>query len=103
MIKLSPDRELIAIHFNNRSIAPLTDVPYNDMLSYYKAYREFSKIIDNPRMAISFKLSPGDCFLVDNTRVLHARTAITGTGSRWLQGCYADKDGLLSTILTNTL
>ena len=103
MIKLSPDRELIAIHFNNRSIAPLTDVPYNDMLNYYKAYRKFSKIIDDPKMAIKFKLKEGDCFIVDNTRVLHARTAYSGTGSRLLQGCYADKDGLLSKISTNTL
>ncbi len=103
MIKLSPDRELIAIHFNNRSIAPLTDVPYNDMLNYYKAYRKFSKIIDDPKMAIKFKLKEGDCIIVDNTRVLHARTAYSGTGSRLLQGCYADKDGLLSKISTNTL
>ena len=86
MIKLSPDRELIAIHFNNRSIAPITDVPYNDMLNYYKAYRKFSKIIDDPKMAIKFKLKPGDCFIVDNTRVLHARTAYTGTGSRIVAG-----------------
>jgi gamma-butyrobetaine dioxygenase len=103
MIALSPDRELTAIHFNNRSIGPITDVPYHDMSDYYKAYRKFSKIIDNPQMAISFKLKPGECFIVDNTRVLHARTAYSGTGSRWLQGCYADKDGLLSTILTKAL
>ena len=100
MITLSQDREIKAIHFNNRSIAPITDVPYHDMSNYYKAYRKFSKIIDDPRMAVSFKLRPGDCFLVDNTRVLHARTAYSGKGSRWLQGCYADKDGLLSKILT---
>ena len=56
--------------------------------------------IDNPQMAISFKLKPGECFIVDNTRVLHARTAYRGSGSRWLQGCYTDKDGLLSKILT---
>jgi len=100
MIELSPDNELIAVHFNNRSIAPITDVPYNDMSDYYKAYRKFSSIIDNPDMAITFKLIPGECFILDNTRVLHARTAYYGTGSRWLQGCYADKDGLLSTIST---
>jgi len=29
---------------------------------------------------------------------LHARRAYSGSGSRWLQGCYADKDGLLSTL-----
>jgi len=100
IIGLTPDNELIAIHFNNRSIAPITDVPYHDMLSYYKAYRKFSNIINDPKMAISFKLSSGDCFIVDNTRVLHARTAYYKNGSRWLQGCYVDKDGLLSTIST---
>ena len=100
IITLSSDRELIAIHFNNRSIAPITDIPYRDMDDYYKAYRKFSSIIDDPKMSVNFKLNPGDCFIVDNTRVLHARTAYLAAGSRWLQGCYADKDGLLSTIST---
>ena len=45
MIALSPDNELKAIHFNNRSIGPITDVPYKHMLDYYKAYRKFSEII----------------------------------------------------------
>ena len=100
MISLSPDGELTGIHFNNRSIAPITDVPYNDMLSYYKAYRRFSLIINDPKMAISFKLNPGECFIIDNTRVLHAREPYSGYGSRWLQGCYIDKDAILSKILT---
>jgi gamma-butyrobetaine dioxygenase len=100
IITLSSDRELIAVHFNNRSIAPITDIPYRDMDDYYKAYRKFSSIIDDPKMSVNFKLNPGDCFIVDNTRVLHARTAYYGSGSRWLQGCYTDKDGLLSKILT---
>ncbi len=100
MISLSPDGELIGIYFNNRSIGPITDVPYSRMLDYYKAYRKFSNIIDDPKMAIKFKLKPGECFIVDNTRVLHARTAYYGSGNRWLQGCYADKDGLLSSILS---
>tara|TARA_B100000287_G_scaffold392872_1_gene405619 strand:+ start:40 stop:1179 length:1140 start_codon:yes stop_codon:yes gene_type:complete len=103
MIELSPDNEIRAVHFNNRSIAPITDVPYKDMLNYYEAYRKFSKIIDDPKMAISFKLRPGEAFLVDNTRVLHARTAYLNAGTRWLQGCYADKDSLLSNILTKAL
>ena len=103
MIALSPDRELTAIHFNNRSIGPITDVPYKDMLDYYKAYRKFSKIIDDSRLAIKFKLKPGDCFILDNTRVLHARTAYHKNGNRWLQGCYTDKDELLSKISAKVL
>ena len=100
IIELSPDGELIAIRFNNRSAAPITDVPYDDMENYYKAYRAFSDIINDPALAVNFKLNPGECFIVDNTRVLHARTAYSGAGTRRLQGCYVDKDGLLSKIST---
>ena len=100
MIELSPDGEIITIRFNNRSAAPITDVPYNDMENYYNAYRKFSEIINDPSMAINFKLEPGESFVVDNTRVLHSRTAYSGSGNRWLQGCYVDKDGLLSKIFT---
>ena len=98
MIELAPDGELIGVRFNNRSTAPITAVPYADMPAYYAAYRRFAEIVDRPDMAVRFKLAPGECFIVDNTRVLHARTAYAGVGSRWLQGCYADKDGLLSTL-----
>lgn len=99
MIELTPDGELVSIRFNNRSTAAITDVPFNDMAAYYTAYRRLSEIIDDPAMAVGFKLEPGECFIVDNTRVLHGRTGYADSGgSRWLQGCYADKDGLLSTL-----
>lgn len=99
MIELSPDGELTAIRFNNRSTAAITDVPFDDMAGYYAAYRRLGEIIDDPAMAVGFKLEPGECFIVDNTRVLHGRTGYADSGgSRWLQGCYADKDGLLSTL-----
>ncbi|MDJ0614534.1 MAG: gamma-butyrobetaine dioxygenase [Rhizobiaceae bacterium] len=98
MIELSPDGELIAIRFNNRSSAPFTDIPFDQMEAFYAAYRQFASIIDDPKMAVKFKLQPGESFIVDNTRVLHGRVGYSGSGSRWLQGCYADKDGLLSTL-----
>jgi len=66
------------------------------MQTYYDAYRRLGEIIDDPAMEVSFRLAPGECFVVDNTRVLHARKAYGGTGHRWLQGCYADRDSLLS-------
>jgi len=98
LIELAPDGELLAVRFNNRSAAAITDVPFDQMADYYAAYRRLGEIIDDPAMEVTFKLAPGECFLVDNTRVLHARKGYSGTGSRWLQGCYADKDGLLSTL-----
>jgi gamma-butyrobetaine dioxygenase len=98
MIELGPDGQLQQIRFNSRSIAPLVDVPFDAMPAYYAAYQRFSDIIDDPAMAVAFKLAPGEAFVVDNTRVLHARKGYSGAGTRWLQGCYADKDGLLSTL-----
>ena len=97
MIELAPDGELIAVRFNNRSLAAITDVPFDKMPSYYAAYRRLGEIIDNEDMEVTFRLNSGEAFVVDNTRVLHARKGYSGKGTRWLQGCYADKDGLRST------
>jgi [2-(trimethylamino)ethyl]phosphonate dioxygenase len=98
VIELAPDGELIGLRFNNRSAAALTDVPYEHMDAYYGALRQLAEIIEDPALAVEFRLQPGELFIVDNTRVLHARKVFSGSGSRWLQGCYADKDGLLSTL-----
>ena len=97
MIELAPDGELIAVRFNNRSLAAITDVPFDKMATYYAAYRRLGEIIDDEAMEVTFRLNPGEGFVVDNTRVLHARKGYSGEGTRWLQGCYADKDGLRST------
>ncbi|MFV1443218.1 MULTISPECIES: TauD/TfdA family dioxygenase [unclassified Phaeobacter] len=96
MIELAPDGELIAVRFNNRSLAAVQDVPFDKMALYYAAYRRFGEIIDDTAMEVTFRLNPGEAFVVDNTRVLHARKGYSGEGTRWLQGCYADKDGLRS-------
>ena len=83
---------------NDVALAAATDVPFEDMEDYYAAYRRFAELIEDKAMEVTFKLQPGELFIVDNTRVLHARKSFSGTGRRWLQGCYADKDGLLSTL-----
>ncbi|HUO21001.1 MAG TPA: TauD/TfdA family dioxygenase [Caulobacteraceae bacterium] len=98
LIELGPDGELLSVRFNNRSAAPLVDIPYDDMAAYYAAYRAMAALVDDPALHIRFQLMPGDLFVVDNLRVLHARTAFSSAGQRWLQGCYADKDGLNSTL-----
>ena len=98
MIELGPDGELLAVRFNNRSMAAIRDVPYDEMEAYYAAYRRFGELAEDPQLGVEFSLSPGECFVIDNTRVLHARRAYSGAGRRWLQGCYADKDGILSTF-----
>lgn len=98
IVELGPDHELLAVRCNYRSSAPVVDVPFDDMPDYLSADRRLAAIIDDPSMQVSFALQPGELFIVNNTRVLHSRSAFSGSGSRWLQGCYADVDGLLSTL-----
>ena len=102
IIELAPDGELTAIRFNNRSLAAVRDVPFERMGAWYAAYRRLGAIVDDPAMQVTLRLEPGECFVLDNTRVLHARKAFSGRGRRWLQGCYADKDALLSRLAVLT-
>lgn len=100
MIELGPDNELIAVRFNNRSIGPLTEIPFEKMAAYYDAYRHLAEIVERAELQVAFKLKPGELFIVDNTRVLHGRVAYESSGSRWFQGCYADTDSLRSRLAT---
>lgn len=86
------------IQWNDRSIQPLS-VASKDVDEVYRALRVFAATLDRAELHLHVKLEPGDCIVFDNTRVLHARTAFAGgSGARHLQGCYADLDGLASTI-----
>lgn len=98
LIELGLDGELIAVRFNNRSAAAFTDIPFDQMAAYYAAYRAMARLVEDQSLQIRFKLAPGELFVVDNLRVLHARQAFSGSGERWLEGCYADRDGLLSIL-----
>jgi gamma-butyrobetaine dioxygenase len=89
---------LQAVHYNTRSAQPFRLAP-SLVEPYYDAYRNFGRLLEDARYRIQLKLEPGDLFIVDNLRVLHGRTAYAPeAGERHLQGCYADRDGLRSTL-----
>ena len=98
ILEVTAEGQVVAVRYNNRSIGPISTVPFDDMVSYYDAMRTFETLLNSPEFTVTFRLEPGECFVVDNTRVLHGRTGYAGEGSRWLQGCYADKDGLNSRL-----
>ena len=88
--------ELIAQHPAERRDA-------SRLLVYERAtgatrHRTFAELLFDPAAQLNFRLTPGDCLILDNTRLLHARTAFEAVGGRHLQGTYADLDGLLSTL-----
>jgi len=86
------------VRFNPRSMQN-PSMATDDLAVWYDGYLLFARLVADPRFHIRFRLDPGDLFVVDNRRVLHGRTAFEPTsGTRHLQGCYADVDGLRSTI-----
>jgi gamma-butyrobetaine dioxygenase len=97
LIQLNPRGRIRGVRFNNRSAQPLRR-PYPEVVAFYTAYRRWAELLARPERQLNLRLAPGDCLVFDNTRVLHARAAFSVTGGRHLQGCYADLDGLASTL-----
>jgi gamma-butyrobetaine dioxygenase len=100
LIQLSPRGRVTGIRFNNRSAQAL-QAPYAEVTAFYDAYRRWAALLAEPERQLDLRLAPGDCLIFDNTRILHARTAFAmsaGSPGRHLQGCYADLDGLASTL-----
>ncbi|WP_168232782.1 gamma-butyrobetaine dioxygenase [Pseudomonas veronii] len=66
----------------------------------YRAYRRFIAMTREARFRLVKRLNPGELWCFDNRRTLHARNAFDPTsGARHFQGCYIDRDELLSRIL----
>lgn len=63
-------------------------------VEFYEAYEKFSQIINSPHQALRVMLQPGTVVFLDNFRVLHGRTAFTG--SRKICGSYLSRDGFLA-------
>jgi gamma-butyrobetaine dioxygenase len=129
LIALNPRGRITGVRLNNRSMQPVR-LPPAEAEAVYGAYRAWAAIVARPEFALHLRLSPGDCLVFDNTRILHARSAFAPapvassgpggpgsgpgglggsggsrgscdsdrSGERHLQGCYADIDGLLSTL-----
>ncbi|HTQ00628.1 MAG TPA: TauD/TfdA family dioxygenase, partial [Casimicrobiaceae bacterium] len=96
LIQLSTRGEVRAVHYNNRSIAPLELAPA-ELGAFYAAYRRFAQLLREPRFQMHTKLRDGDLVVFDNRRTLHGRTGFSSARyPRHLQGCYLTRDSVLS-------
>ncbi|WP_137819374.1 gamma-butyrobetaine dioxygenase [Pseudomonas sp. 2FG] len=75
------------------------DVEAQQMPLLYRAYRHFQTLTRDPRFRLIRRLDAGQLWCFDNRRTLHARNAFDpASGARHFQGCYVDRDELLSRI-----
>jgi alpha-ketoglutarate-dependent taurine dioxygenase len=96
MLEVDTRDQFRAIHYDDRSIAPL---PLKGPLlkKYYAAYRQLAEVLSDPARSVVYRLQPGELVLFDNTRILHGRAGGEG-GVAHVQGCYLDADGLYSSL-----
>ena len=97
VVSLDANGVTAAVHLNNRSKGVPVGTP-DAVAQWYAAYFELVALLESPSAQVVFRLAPGDVAVFDNLRVLHARTAFEGEGVRRLQGCYADRDALFSSL-----
>ena len=96
LIQLSGRGEVVAVHYNSRSIQPL---PFAAEAAerYYRAYRRFASLLRESRFMMRFMMRPGDLVVFDNHRILHGRTGFASVRyPRHLQGCYLTRDSVFS-------
>lgn len=99
IIALDALGEVVEIRMANFLRGPFeTSVAQMPLL--YRAYRRFIAMTREARFRLVKHLNPGELWCFDNRRTLHARNAFDPTsGARHFQGCYIDRDELLSRIL----
>ncbi len=98
LIQLSHRRDVRAVHYNNRSIAPLR-LASAEIPLFYTAYRRFAALLRDATFQLKIKLNDGDLVAFDNQRILHGRTGFCASRhARHLQGCYLTRDSVLSQL-----
>lgn len=93
MIKLDANGEFDEVRIADFLRGPLM-APFDEVEPAYAALMALQRLLREPEFALRFSYAPGDLVIFDNRRLLHARDAfdVSQGGSRWLQGCYLERD-----------
>ena len=94
LIQLSVRGEVTAVHYNSRSIAPLS-VAARETAAFYAAYRRFAALLRDPQFQLNMRLGAETVVVFDNQRILHGRSAFSSARhARHLRGCYLARDSV---------
>lgn len=97
-IVLDADGVVTEVRVGNWLRAPLA-AAFDDVEPAYAAFRALFELTYRSDLAVRISFAPGDLLAFDNRRMLHGRDAFTeATGTRFLRGCYGERDELRSRI-----
>jgi hypothetical protein len=96
LLQLSVGGEIAAVHYNSRSIAPLT-LGTRDTVEFYGAYRRFAQLLRATQYQLKMRLGAETVVVFNNQRILHGRTVFSSSRQpRHLRGCYLSRDSVHS-------
>lgn len=75
--------------YNLYDRAAMSTVPFAKVMEWYHAMGQLSKAVSDHSGEWWVQLRPDQVLFVDNWRVLHGRSAYTG--SRWVAGAYISR------------
>lgn len=82
----------------SQHMADIFDMPQREMDRYYPAFCRFGRMLQEEKYLMKFMLKGGECIVFDNHRIVHGREGYTASsGSRYLRGCYTDREEMRST------
>jgi gamma-butyrobetaine dioxygenase len=96
VIDLDPAGRIREVRFAPAFLRQLR-LPPGEFTRFENAHRAFAEQISREDLLLSIPLQPGDCLLIDNTRILTGRASSAGD-TRHFQACWADLDALSSTL-----
>ncbi|XP_033104009.1 gamma-butyrobetaine dioxygenase-like [Anneissia japonica] len=100
IIRLNQEGEIQKIAFNNTTRGAWMSVGPDKIKTIYRAIKIFNSALTKKENLISFALQQGEAACLNNTRVLHGRSAFTVPPGcqtpRHLQGMYIDWDEIYS-------
>ncbi|EGW32259.1 uncharacterized protein SPAPADRAFT_138818 [Spathaspora passalidarum NRRL Y-27907] len=97
VFKLDSQGNLVQVRWNqsDRSTMDNWDNP-DDVPRFYKAIKDWVRIISDPKNEFWYQMKPGQCLIFDNWRVFHSRSEFTG--KRRLCGAYLERDDFVSRL-----
>jgi trimethyllysine dioxygenase len=95
LFRVNKSGDVIQVSFNNHDRAPFR-LENDQMSQFYKAYKIFHNLANDPSRQFEFMLDPGKVLTFDNWRLLHARSSLTGY--RQLCGGYHNREDFESKL-----
>lgn len=98
VIGLDEAGRIARFHYNNLDRAPLRGVAPQAVPAFYRAWRALTAAVEDPEGEVWVKLEPGSLIVINNRRVMHGRSGVSGHSGRVLVGAYVTYEDYMSRL-----